>query len=287
MTVRLAITLGRLNPTSWRETALVADQLGFDAIFVSDHLVAPAQIAGSLHGSYDSRLVAPDTPLYDPLGYCMYLSGITEKVQLGTYVYLLGLRHPFVSARAAATLDQVSGGRALLGVGSGWLTSEFTAAGVQPSDRGSRLEEAIAVCRRLWCEDRIEHRGEHWSFPTVGFAPKPVRPKGVPILVGGESNRALRRAAGLGDGWMGMDGHTPATAATKVARLRRLREEAGLATEPFEITVGGAVRTADDYAAWDSAGVDRLVITPWTSSRTAVRELREFASAIGMPADSN
>ncbi|MFE9327610.1 TIGR03619 family F420-dependent LLM class oxidoreductase [Nocardia sp. NPDC052278] len=285
MTPRLAITLGRLNPKSWRDAALVADELGFDAVFVSDHLVAPAHAAGLLHGSDESRLVAPDTPLYDALGYCTYLAGITERVKLGTYVYLLGLRHPFVSARAAATLDQVCGGRTVLGVGAGWLTTEWQAAGVPPSERATRLEEAIQVCRRLWREDRIEHIGAHWAFPSVGFAPKPVQPNGIPIFVGGESGRALARAARIGDGWMGMGGATVADTAAKVDRLRTLRQEAGRQAEPFEITVGGEVRGPDDLTAWAAAGVDRLVVTPWRSSRTAVEDLRDFAAAVEMRAE--
>jgi probable F420-dependent oxidoreductase len=277
--VELAITLGMLNPRSWQDAARAADDLGFGAVFVSDHLVAPAGPAGLLDGRDESARMKPDTPLYDSLGYLQYLAGLTERVRLGTYVYLAALRHPFATARAVATLDRVSGGRALLGVGAGWLRSEFEAAQVPWARRGSRLEEAVAVCRRLWREELVEHRGEFWEFPPVGFAPKPLAADGVPVLFGGESDVAVARAARYGDGWMGMGGHTPASAAKTVARLRELR---GPDAGPFEVTVGGTVETPGDLEAWAAAGVDRVVVAPWSSSRTAVADLKDFAGSVGL-----
>jgi len=274
----VGISLGTLNPRSWREVALVADELGFESVFVSDHVVAPALLEGSLGTGKEAEMLRPQTPLIDSLGFCSFLAGITERVRLGTYVYLLGLRHPFVAARAAATLDLLSGGRALLGVGAGWLTSEWEAAGVPPARRGERLDEAIDVCRRLWTEEIVEHQGDFYDFPPVGFEPKPVTAGGVPVLVGGESKAALRRAAARGDGWMGM-GHTPRTASERVSTLRQLRSEAGRA-DPFTVTVGAELRSPDDLADWDRTGVDRVIVRPWTNSRTAADELREFAGAV-------
>jgi probable F420-dependent oxidoreductase len=278
-TVSLGITLGGLNPKSWREVALAADETGIESVFVSDHLVAPVQARGSLGTAEKDARMQPDTPLLDSLGYLSYLAGITERVRLGTYVYLLGLRHPFAAARAVATLDVVSGGRALFGVGAGWLTSEFEAAQVPSEDRGRRLDESIGLCRRLWSEERIAHRGEFYSFGPVGFRPKPARLGGVPLLVGGESAPALRRAARLGDGWIGMR-HTQASAAAKVTTLRRLRAEAGRGPDGFTITVGGDVRDRSDLDAWAAAGVDRVVVQPWAGSRTAAADLRDFADAV-------
>ncbi|TVT06278.1 TIGR03619 family F420-dependent LLM class oxidoreductase [Amycolatopsis bartoniae] len=274
----MAITLGRLNPGVWRDAACLADELGFGAVLLSDHLVAPAGQAEGLGG--ESWRMKPDTPLYDAVGYCHYLAGLTRHVRLGTYVFLLGLRHPFASARALATLDQVSDGRALLGVGAGWLTAEWDAAGISAVDRGARLDEAIEVCRRLWREETVRHEGRFWRFPAVGFEPKPVQLGGPPVLVGGESSAALLRAARLGDGWMGRGGHTPASAAGRIETLRLMRATAGRSEEPFHITVGGEVSTEDHLAAWGAAGVDRVVVAPWRSSRTALADLKDFAATI-------
>jgi probable F420-dependent oxidoreductase len=202
----------------------------------------------------------------------------TTSIRLGTYVYLLGLRHPFITARAFATLDWVSNGRALIGAGAGWLRSEWEAMGVDPATRGARLDEAIDVCRRLWTEDTVAHEGPHFPFPTVAFEPKPLQ-QPIPVHVGGESARALRRAGRLGDGWIGM-GHTPASAAAVVATLRTHRGEAGRLDQAFEVTVGGECRNAADVAAWESAGVDRLIVTPWTRSAEVLDALEAFASEV-------
>jgi len=274
----VGISLGTLNPKAWREVALVADEVGIESVFVSDHLVAPALLAGKLGIGDETERMQPQTPLIDSISYLCYLAGITERVRLGTCVYLLGLRHPFVAARGVATLDMVSGGRALFGVGAGWLTSEWIAAGIPPQRRGARLDESIDVCRRLWTEELVEHRGDFYRFGPVGFAPKPVQRDGVPVLVGGHSAAALRRAALRGDGWIGMR-QTPREAAERIAVLRRLRTEAG-SDRPFTITVGGNVRSAGDLAGWQDLGVDRVVVRPWSSSRTAATELREFATSV-------
>ena len=139
--------------------------------------------------------------------YLSFIAARTTSLRLGTYVYLLGLRHPFVTARAFATLDWVSGGRAVIGAGAGWLQEEWRALGIDPATRGARLDEAIVVCRRLWTEETVANDGPCFPFAEVAFEPKPVQ-QPIPILIGGESAPALRRAGRLGDGWIGMS-HTP------------------------------------------------------------------------------
>lgn len=277
--MRLGITLGRLDPRSWADAARAADELGFESVWSSDHLVLPVRLAGSLAGREVHGTLAPTTPLFDPCAYLSYLAGLTSRVRLGTCVYLLGLRHPFVAARGFATLDIVSGGRALCGVGAGWLTTEWEAAGVDPAERGPRLDEAITACRHLWRLPEAAGPGPHFPFEPVRFEPKPVQPGGVPVLVGGESPRALRRAARLGDGWIGMS-HTPESARAALDTLVRYRGEAGTAERPFTATVIAEAPTAADLVAYAAAGVDRLVTAPWSSSRTAVDDLRRYAAEV-------
>jgi probable F420-dependent oxidoreductase len=215
----------------------------------------------------------------DAFGYLSYLAGRTERIRLGTHVYLLGLRHPFVAARAVQTLDLVSGGRAEVGVGAGWLESEWRAAGLDPRTRGARLDEAIAVCRRLWTEAVVEHRGECFDFEPVCFEPKPVQRPHPPILVGGDSERALRRAARLGDGWVGFT-YTAESVVAPIARLRTLLAEAGRDDAPFEFVCGGAVETAADVARFADAGVTRLIVAPWERSKVALDGVRRFADRV-------
>jgi probable F420-dependent oxidoreductase len=273
--VKFALTFGRMRPDAWVEAAVAADRLGFDSMWLPEHLVLPTAMSGSPFAGVEHPPVPPTTPIFDAAGMLSFVAAHTSTIRLGTYVYLLGLRHPFISARAFATLDWVSGGRAVIGAGAGWLTAEWEAVGIDPSSRVARLEEAIGVCRRLWTEPTVAHQGEHFPFAEVAFEPKPVQ-QPIPIHIGGESKAALRRAGRLGDGWIGM-GHTPASAGSQVAALRRHLEEAGRSGIPFEVTVGGECASDDDLAAWEEAGVDRLIVTPWQRSRDTLTAMEAFA----------
>lgn len=275
--IKLGITFGQLNPGLWQEAAVAADQLGYESLWLPEHLVFPLQIEGQLIPGEEHPPVPPTVPIFEPCAYLSYLAATTERVKLGTFVYLLGIRHPFVSARGFATLDILSRGRALCGVGAGWLTTEWRAAGLDPTTRGARLDEAIEVVRQLWTQPTIEHDGEHFSFEAVAFEPKPVQVGGPPILVGGESRRALRRAAQLGDGWLGM-AHTPESAAAQVEVLRALAEDAGRDPSTIEATVMGQVAGPADVEAFAAAGVDRLIVTPWTRSREAIGGMEALAA---------
>lgn len=273
--MKFGITFGQLHHLAWRDAAVAADELGFESVWLPEHLVLPVQMDGELVPGQEHPPIDASLPVHDVAAYLGHLAALTSRVRLGTFVYLLGIRHPFVGARAFATLDVLSGGRAICGVGAGWMTSEFEAVGIDPATRGARLDESIEICRRLWTEDRVAHLGAHFDFPEVGFEPKPVQAGGVPVHVGGESPRALRRAAEHGDGWLGMD-HTPATAAVQVAALRAACDESGRTDLP-EVTVLSFDANTEEVDAYAAAGVDRLIVVPWTSSREAVAGLQRFA----------
>ena len=273
--MKFAVTLGRMHPRIWAEAAEAADRLGFDSVWLPEHLVLPLSMAGSPFAGAEHPPVPPTTQLFDAASMLSFLAARTARIRLGTYVYLLGLRHPFITARAFATLDWLSGGRAVIGAGAGWLESEWRALGLDPAVRGARFDEAIGVCRRLWSEETIAHDGTHFAFAEVAFEPKP--PQGpIPILVGGESARALRRAGTLGDGWIGM-GHMPESAAAMVATIRDHRAEAGRLDERFEVVVGGTCTGEDEVAAWEDAGVDTLIVTPWTRTAEVFDTMASFA----------
>jgi probable F420-dependent oxidoreductase len=274
--MKFAITFGQLNPRYWLEAAVEADRLGFESAWLPEHLVLPVEMRGQLVPGEEHPPVPPSTPVFDAAAYLAYLAARTERIRLGTFVYLLGIRHPFVGARAFATLDVLSGGRAEVGVGAGWLVTEWDAVGLDPKTRGRRLDEAIDVCKRLWTEEVVEHHGEFFDFAPVMFEPKPVQRPHPPIVVGGESERALRRAARRGDGWIGMS-HTPQSAAAQIARLRQFEDEYGRADRPVVTTVMGAVGSPTDIERWQESGVDRLIVVPWTRSSEAVDGLRRFA----------
>ncbi|MFI6521167.1 TIGR03619 family F420-dependent LLM class oxidoreductase [Spirillospora sp. NPDC050679] len=279
--MKFGVPLGLVHPAVWKDLAVAADRLGFESVWLPEHLVFATDLSTARYPGTEEPGIRPETPLFDAPAYLCALAAVTERVRLGTAVYLYGLRHPFVAARAFATLDQISGGRAIVGVGAGWYEGEWLAAGVDFATRGRRLDEAIAVSRRLWTEPAVEHRGEFFDFPEVAFEPKPVQAR-LPIVAGGESKAALRRAATLCDGWISMP-QTLERAAPQLERLRALRKEAGREDEPFEITVHAyELSGPDEIAEWERLGVDRLIVRPWTRTREAAGRLESFATEYGL-----
>ncbi|MCA1833241.1 MAG: TIGR03619 family F420-dependent LLM class oxidoreductase [Actinomycetota bacterium] len=274
--MKLGVALGRLNPAFFVDVTLEAEKLGYESVWLPEHLVFPVAMAGSPHRGDDHPPVPPRTPVFDAFAYLSFLAGKTHSIRLATHVYNLALRHPFVAARAVQTLDVVSGGRAICGVGAGWLEAEWRAAGLDFASRGRRLDEALEVCKRLWTEDVIEHHGEFWDFGAVAFEPKPVQKPHPPVLIGGMSDAALRRAARAGDGWVGMDVDVESIGPI-VARLHELCADAGRSHLAFEISVGAVNPSPGDVRRWAEAGVDRLIVSPWSRSREAIDALRALA----------
>jgi probable F420-dependent oxidoreductase len=276
------VWLSKVRPELFVEVAREADQLGYESLWISEHLILPVGEAtspgavGEAHAS-----ISPLTPTLDALGYLSFLAGLTTNIRLGTWIYILGLRHPFVAARAAQTLDLVSNGRLELGIGAGWLAGEWDAAGLDFASRGRRMMESLEVCRRLWRDPQVEHHGEFFDFGAVGFEPKPVQKPSPPVHIGGESDVALRRAATAGDGWIGMQ-HTPESAARIVERLVAFGAAAGEEPDSFQVTVGGSIDSPADLEAWRASGVTRVIVSPWKRSAEAVPVLRDLANALGL-----
>jgi probable F420-dependent oxidoreductase len=244
-----------------------------------EHLVLPAAMSGSPYPDATQPPLPSHTPVMDVFAWLSSLAAKTARVRLGTNVYLLGLRHPFVAARAIATLDLVSNGRAEVGIGAGWLREEWTAAGLDPRTRGRRLDEALAICKRLWTEREIEHRGEFYAFAPVSFEPKPVQKPWPRLHVGGESEAALTRAARDADGWIGM-AHDFASVRAPLAKIAAARDRYERWQEPFEITVMGDATSREDLARWGELGVTRVIVAPWQRTRDAIEALRRLAERV-------
>ncbi|MFF1694687.1 LLM class F420-dependent oxidoreductase [Streptomyces sp. NPDC058257] len=205
------------------EIARTADRGGFAYIASCDHVAIPRRLADTM-----------STVWYDPVATLSFLAGITENVRLMSHVAVVGLRHPLVSAKQYATLDRLSGGRLILGVGAGHVQEEFDAVGADFERRGPVLDETVdALIAALGPEEYPEHHGEHYDFSGLGQRPRPMQER-VPIWVGGSSPAAVRRAAVRGDGWL-PQGDPRDKLPAQIARLKRLREEAGV---PEPIVVG-------------------------------------------------
>ena len=276
--MKLAISLGMLNPSLWVPVTEEADRLGFESVWLPEHLVIPVQMDGSPYAGQDHPPIPPDVPVFDAFTYLAFLAGRTTDIRFCTHVYNIGLRHPFVSARAVATLDVLSGGRAMFGIGASWLEAEWDAVGLDFHTRGRRVDEALDVCCRLWSEKVIEHHGEFFDFNPVMFEPKPVQQPWPPIHVGGDGPAALRRAALVGDGWSPLN-HTLEQIPPAVARMTELRAAAGRPGK-VEVTIGGSVSAASDIDRYAEAGVDRLIVRPWPRSKEAMDGIRRFADEV-------
>ena len=273
--MKFGIHLGTVNMRFWGDVAEEADRLGFESLWVPEHVVVPLSATGSPHHGADHPPIPSDVPIYDALGMLCHLAARTSRIRLGTHVYNIGLRHPFLTARAATTVDVLSGGRLNLGIGASWLRSEWEAMGLDFDTRGARVDEAIHVCGRLWTDAVIEHRGTFFDFGPTAFEPKPVQ-RPLALHIGGDGAAALRRAATVGAGWMPMN-HGLAELPGSIKRLSELAKSAGR-TDPIEITVPGDVATPDDLGEYARVGVTRLIVRPWTSSRAAVDGMRQFAA---------
>jgi probable F420-dependent oxidoreductase len=217
--------------------ARAADEAGFHYVAVCDHVAIPRPL--------DERM---GTAWWDTVATLGWLAGITQRVRLLSHVYVPAYRHPLVVAKAFATLDTVSGGRIVMGVGAGHVEGEFDLLGVPFARRGALLDEAIDALRAAFADEYPTLPGPTWTASGAGQRPRPVQAGGPPIWVGGSSPAAMRRAATRGDGWL------PQGPIDReiVDRVRRLRAEAG---RPEEFDLGalvGSVYVGDPD--WDLDG---------------------------------
>jgi probable F420-dependent oxidoreductase len=220
------------DPTHLVALARKAEEVGFEGVLLADHLFFPGRLRSRYpYASDGAPPFGADTPFPEPWCAISALAAATSRLRFSIGIYILPLHDPLEVARASATASVLSGGRVALGAGVGWMREEFEVQGIDFATRGARCDEAIGVLRKLWTGRVVEHRGEHFAFPPLSIAPAPPAP--IPIWVGGASPRALRRAARLGDGWLG-SGQAPDEAARLLGELARLRREAGRAGEPFE-----------------------------------------------------
>ncbi len=274
--MKFGVALGALNPHFHLDATMAAEELGYESVWLPEHLIFTRAMSRSPHPGETHPPVPPDAPIYDAFAYLAFLAARTERVRLGTHVFNIGLRHPFTTARGVQTVDLLSNGRFEFGIGASWLEEEWNATQLDFAARGRRVDEAVEVCKRLFTEETITHHGESFAFEEVVFEPKPVQKPWPPILVGGESKAALRRAARACDGWIGM-AHSLESATAQIAILRELLAEYGRAAVPFQIVLGGPVTSRDDLRRWEDIGVTRMIVSPWRRSPEAVEAMKRFA----------
>lgn len=268
----------------YRTVAQKGEALGFDSFWLGGHIVLPKTLSPLPPEDPNKTLSLTDPATVsewarrnaeksakdgnnrhdsnghklDPWTLFSHLAGLTTTLRFASGIFILPLVNPFVTARALTTADIVSGGRIIVGIGVGWCPEEFAIVGEDFHTRGKRADEIIEILQKLWTEDTIEYHGKHYSFPPVQFAPKPVQRPHPPILGGGLTPPAIRRAARLNGCWMPINDIE--LIKSLLADIKQIREADGLSNEPYDVTVHAPLPlTKDTLRRFEDIGVTRVV----------------------------
>ena len=276
------------DPETMVEVAHAAEELGYDSIWTTDHVLMPK--------GYDE----PYGHIYEALTVLAYLAAVTTRIELGTSVIVLPPRNPVLIAKEGASIDALSHGRLIFGIGAGWMEREFGFLGSRFDDRGERFEEYVTAIRELWTADAPRFAGRHVAFDDVNFSPRPVRPGGPPIWIGGASRPALRRTATLADGWhpvgiglelfaagmetiRGLANGRPIVGSlrTRVAPGRTLPEVKTANGAVMNVFDGSPEQIAEQVRQFQAAGLDHLVAHFGDNTRdTILADMRRFAEEV-------
>ncbi|MEM9176003.1 MAG: LLM class F420-dependent oxidoreductase [Myxococcota bacterium] len=252
---------GDQDPGFIREAGALIEALGFDTLWVPEHVLFFPEYDAKYPYTDDGRLRGAPKGVMDPFATLTFLAATTSRIRLATGICIVPQRHPVYLAKAVADLDRLSGGRFDFGVGVGWQREEYEALGLPFEERGRRMDEALDAMKVLWTDDVSTFEGEFHSFRNAWAHPKPVQSPHPPILVGGESRAALRRVATHADGWFGFD-LTPASCAAHLETLSKQLEQVGLGLADRRLLVSptqDAKRSAA-VAEFAALGVEQMVV---------------------------
>ena len=259
--MRFGLSVYDITAAELTELAMAAEAAGFESLWLGEHVLMPVNYR-SVHPTREpeqeqaARIVGPDTRLVDPLVALAGAAARTTRLQLGTAIYLLPLRHPLTVARAVLTLHELSGGRLLFGAGVGWLRDEFEALDVPFGDRARRFEEGLDVLRKACAGGVFSHHGDVYDFGPVQLTPHAVH---VPLILGGNSRPALRRAAMLADGWFASGTPSLTEAVELAAELAAAQAGAGRSV-PLTTYVRASPPPLADIARYEEAGYSQVVL---------------------------
>ena len=288
----IAVGIGLMaDPEVMSLAAETAEQAGFHSIWAPEHIVLLDQYASKYPYSPDGKFPSPtmQVEILDPFAALTFIAAQTKTIRVGTGICLVPERNPLTTAKEVATLDKLSGGRFDFGVGVGWLEEEFTALGVPWARRAARTREYLQVMKKLWTEEETSFEGEFCSFPSVRSYPKPAQKPHPPIIFGGESEPALKRAGEVGDGWFGMNVSVD-EAPAKIGRIKDYARAAGRDPDALQFAISpgmGAPLTRDDITRAQDAGVDQLIVGLFPADRRAVKDdIARLAEQVVEPAAS-
>jgi probable F420-dependent oxidoreductase len=249
-------------PEPLTHLARTAEEVGIESLWTVEHVVIPVGYESKYPYDPSGKIPGPENvPIPDPILPLAFAAAVTKRLRLATGILILPQRHPIYVAKEVATLDVLSGGRAILGIGVGWLREEFEALGVPFEERAARTKESVHAIRTLWRETPEPFEGRFFRWPALESNPKPIQKPGVPIVVGGHTDIAARRAARYGDGFF--------PAIRDPARLRALfsvlRDECrrvGRDPAQIELSCGAGRLDLGAVHALEDLGVSRIVTGP-------------------------
>ena len=257
------------------ELARAVEERGFESLFVPEHTHIPTSRRSPWPGGDD----LPDhyRETLDPFLALTAAAAVTERILLGTGICLVVERDPIITAKEVATLDLISGGRFLFGIGGGWNREEMENHGTDPKRRFAVMRERVLAMKELWTNDEAEFHGEHVDFDPVWQWPKPVQRPHPPVLVAGNGPGTLARVVEYGDGWIPIPGRGTVALGEGTAQLRELAAEAG--RDPVPVTVFGARPQAEVLDHYAAAGVDRVLFAlPSVEAAEAFKILDTYAN---------
>jgi len=256
-----------------------------ESLWMGEHVVLFDEMEFPYPGSPDGKLPVPDgCGLPDTVVTLSFLASVTSKIRFGTGVSLIPQRNPIYTANEFATLDYLSGGRVDLGVGVGWCKEEVLACGYNWEDRGERCNEMLELMIKLWTEPVTNHHGKHFQVEGCRMDPKPIQTPHIPLIIGGYSPPAMRRAAKYGSGWLGF-GTNPEQTGMALGGIDAALAAEERSRDDFEIIVMPAEANADTVREFQDIGVDRLVPLLVAESDDAIKkrldELGELVALVG------
>jgi probable F420-dependent oxidoreductase len=274
------------NPTWCKPFLQTVDRIGVESVWTVEHPIVAEDYEHLYSYSEDgSAPFQPNTVMPDPLEWLGFAAGCTENIKLGTGVLLLPLHSPIIIAKRVATLDALSGGRVLLGIGLGWQKEEFAAVSVPYNERGRRLDEGIDACRALWRDDIASYDGKYYQFHRVHSDPKPANPNLVPLLIGGSTEVAARRAGRTGDGFF-PHAISPDDFAKLIEVMNASAKEAGRDPSKIELSVSatswkfGASLDVGIVRAYAQLGVTRLITGAFEAGGTEPADMERFIKRV-------
>ena len=236
-----------------------AEELGFESLWVPEHVVLPADVATSWPGSSDGVIPKVYADIADPFVALSRASAVTERLKLGTAICLVPERNPLLLAKEVATLDMYSGGRFLFGIGAGWLREETEVMGGDFDHRWGQTRESVLAMKELWTKTKSEYHGRFYDFPAVYSFPRPVQRPHPPVLLGGMAANVFRRVVAWGDGWL-PNRVTPDEVREGRSILDELANDAGRDPASIEITVSGQPPDGELIGQYEAAGAVRVVV---------------------------